>query len=196
MICSKPTMGTRIYCERCRPHIMSRKMGKLKRRAALIQALDIERDIFLCQISRLALEMENHSSPFWIQFDHIIPIKTSAFQALCAVFNEMKGDLADIEFRKLIILLRNHWLGTPFDKDAIKFEYWNRTKPKLARLMLRHMRGQIISEVRLLLQMPYVLQVRRREPGATGRIAGGVGPENEALQMLLHGRGARRSRCQ
>jgi hypothetical protein len=44
----------------------------------------------------------------------------------------MKEDLANDEFKQLIIMLRDHWKGTPFDKDAVKFEYWNRTKLKLA----------------------------------------------------------------
>jgi hypothetical protein len=44
----------------------------------------------------------------------------------------MKGDLADDEFRTLVAMLRDHWLGTPFDRYKVKFEYWNRTKPKLA----------------------------------------------------------------
>jgi hypothetical protein len=107
-------------------------MDKLKRRAALIQAYVKALDAFLCQYAKLPLEMVDRSSPYWIQFDHIVPVKTSAFQALWAVFNQMKGDLADDEFRQLSIMLRDHWIGTRFDKDAVKFQYWNRTKLQLA----------------------------------------------------------------
>lgn len=41
----------------------------------------------------------------------------------------MKGDTSDSEFRTLVAMLRDHWLGTPFDRYKVKFEYWNRTKP-------------------------------------------------------------------
>jgi len=40
IICYHPTINSRVYCERCRPHIMSRKMDKLKRRAAQTDTLD------------------------------------------------------------------------------------------------------------------------------------------------------------
>ena len=136
IICYFPTINSRVYCARCRPHIMSHKMDKLKRRRALIAAIDRPRNVFLCQYSRLPVELVDRSSYKWIQFDHIIPVKTSEFQVLWAVFNEMKGQLADAEFRKLIKMLRDHWLGAPFDKDAVRFQYWNRTKQKLARLKL------------------------------------------------------------
>jgi len=111
---------------------MSHKMDKLKRRRALIAAIDRPRNVFLCQYSRLPVELVDRSSHKWIQFDHIIPVKSSEFQVLWAVFNEMKGQLADDEFRKLIKMLRDHWLGTTFDKDAVKFQYWTRKKLKLA----------------------------------------------------------------
>ena len=127
-ICVHPTILGRVYCERCRPHIMSRHMDKLKRRSALIDAYVKIRDLFICKYSRRPLELEDRSSHKWIEFDHIVPIKTSAFQAIWAVFNQMKGDLADSEFRTLIIMLRDHWLGATFNKHAVAFKYWNRTK--------------------------------------------------------------------
>jgi ribosomal protein L44E len=131
IICYHPTINSRVYCERCRPHIMSRKIDKMKRRRALIAALDRLSNLFLCQISHQPVELVDRSSHKWIQFDHITPIKTSEFQVLWAVFNEMKGRLTDNEFRNLVKMLRDRWLGTPFDRSKAKFEYWNRTKPKL-----------------------------------------------------------------
>jgi hypothetical protein len=132
IICYHPTINSRVYCQRCRTHVQSRKVDKLKRRRALIDAIDRSRDVFLCRYSKLVLELIDRSSPFWIQFDHIIPIETSAFQCLCAVFNAMKSQTSDEEFRQLIIMLKKHWLGAPFDRNAVKFEYFNRKKPKLA----------------------------------------------------------------
>jgi hypothetical protein len=41
-------------------------MDKLKRRAALQLAYRKDLDAFLCFYSRLPLDMEDHSSPFWI----------------------------------------------------------------------------------------------------------------------------------
>jgi hypothetical protein len=40
IICYFPTINSRIYCQRCRPHIMSHKMDKLKRYADLIDHQD------------------------------------------------------------------------------------------------------------------------------------------------------------
>jgi hypothetical protein len=112
---------------------MSHNMDKMKRRRALIAALDRVRDVFLCQLGRLPVELEDNSSHKFIQFDHIKPIKTSEFQVLWAVFNQMKGGLADDEFKTLIAMLRDHWLGAPFDKDKVKFLYWNRKPLKASK---------------------------------------------------------------
>lgn len=57
IICSYPTINSRIYFERCRPHIMSHKMDKLKRRRALIASIDRPRDVFLCQYARRPVEL-------------------------------------------------------------------------------------------------------------------------------------------
>ena len=63
-------------------------MDKLKRRRALIAALERIWDVFLCQIFHPPVELVDRSSHKWIQFDHITPIKTSEFQVLWAVVND------------------------------------------------------------------------------------------------------------
>jgi len=132
IICHHPTINRRHYCERCRPLVQSHHMDKLKRRAALIAAIDRLLDAFLCQYARRPVELVDRTSHKLIQFDHITPNKTSALQVLWAVFNQMKTDLSDEEFRIIVRLLRDHWLGDPFDKEAVKFHYWSRKKLKLS----------------------------------------------------------------
>ena len=102
IICYFPTINNRIYCERCRSHVQSHKMDKLKRRRALIAAIDRPRNVFLCQYARLPVELVDRSSHKWIQFDHITPIKLSEFQVTWAVFNQMKGDNSDSMFTTVV----------------------------------------------------------------------------------------------
>ena len=47
----------------------------------------------------------------------------------------MKGETSNDEFHTLIIQLRDHWLGAPFDRTKVPFAYWSRNKPKLAALL-------------------------------------------------------------
>jgi len=132
IICSAAPKPGRIYCERCRPHIMSRKMDKMKRRLALQKAWNKAQNAFLCLYSKQPLEEKDLSSPYWIEFDHVIPVKSSPFQAIWAVLNQMKRQLTDDEFRLALPMLRDHWKGAPFDKAAIPFKYWNQKHKTLA----------------------------------------------------------------
>jgi hypothetical protein len=100
----------------------------------MINALDRLRDVFLCQLCHLPIDLVDQSSYKWREFDHITPIKTSELQFLWAVFNQMKFELSDEEFKTLIIQLRDGWLGIPFDRSKVKFEYWSRNKTKPALL--------------------------------------------------------------
>jgi hypothetical protein len=109
-------------------------------------------------------------------FDHIIPINSSELQLLWAVFNQMKGETSQDEFDTLIIQLSG-WLGIPFDKTKVLFEYWSRNKvnkalkaaarphrgPPLRReadRQLHHLRRQIPPQLGLLPQMPPVFPGR------------------------------------
>jgi len=126
LICSKPTLPRCSYDPRCRKLVTSRHADLLKRRTALQKSYSKADDSFHCHYTGAKLEEKATSSPWYIVFDHIIPIPSSALAATGAVINEAKGDLTDEEFKTANIQLRKRKNGGVFDKASIKFQYWSR----------------------------------------------------------------------
>jgi hypothetical protein len=117
IICGKPTMPKSIYCHRCHRLVTSHHREMLKRRAALQTAYSKALDAFICHYSGLPLDTTDLSSPFFLEFDHRIPIRSSDLVASGAVFNELKNDLTEDEYHMAIFLL---------DKSRLAFQYWSR----------------------------------------------------------------------
>jgi hypothetical protein len=126
-VCQKETPPRKRYCDRCHVHIKSE--DRAKRRAALIEAYDKGSDGFRCHWSNLLVEERDLSDPFYICFDHLIPIESSKLVVSSALFNTMKKELGPDEFPLAFKLLASHHRGSPFEKDLLKFEYWHMRAP-------------------------------------------------------------------
>lgn len=127
-VCGADTGSIKCYCPRCRPFFTHRS-ERMKRRAALIAAYDPVADGFHDHLSGVLLETRDHSDPFFLVFDHLIPVESSELVASSALFNRMKTDMAPDEFRTAFRLLAAHYRGEPFDKGLIEFAYWKRLSP-------------------------------------------------------------------
>jgi len=50
-------------------------------------------------------------------------------RASCQIINQMKTQLSEEEFGKVVIELAGRFeTGAPYDRDIIKFEHWNRPR--------------------------------------------------------------------
>ena len=135
-VCDKPPITSRHhYCARCYRWCSVRKEIRARVKT-LRENRDRKRDCFTCSYSGVVLNETDNKDPAFLCFDHRIPRKRGDL-AVCASFiNYMKSDMTWEEFPKVVIMLAHHFLyGTPFDKNAIKFEYWRRVVRPGARLL-------------------------------------------------------------
>jgi hypothetical protein len=123
-ICHRPTVSPwSPYCARCRGHLYNRPENA-KRRAALLAAYDRDLDGFRCGYSGAPLEEEDADDPFYLVFDHEVPLRFSGLVASSALLNSMKGQLGPDEFPRAVRELAAHRAGRPFDRDRIAFSHW------------------------------------------------------------------------
>jgi predicted nucleic acid-binding Zn ribbon protein len=135
-VCDKDIPPQRHYCDRCRDLLRTTK-DHMKRRMALRAAYDPSIDAFRDNWSHVELEPLDRSDPFFLVFDHLVPVESSELVASSALFNRMKTDMAPDEFRTAFKLLAAHLRGEPFDKGAIRFVYWKRHPPHPPRPAMR-----------------------------------------------------------
>ena len=129
-ICGKPVFSVRsIYC--C-PHShfsarMSDERFSPKTREALWKY--VRKHDFTCfYTGQKGLDVFDKSSPYFLEFDHVIPGNPRKIVITSAWFNEMKGDLSIREFKRSNVQLYNYWIkGIKIKK--MKFRYWFRLKP-------------------------------------------------------------------
>ena len=74
------------------------------------------------------LDVFDESSPWFLEFDHLVPGDPSKIVMTSAWLNEMKGDLTFKEFKGSVVQLFNYWFkGIKIKKK--KFRYWYRLNP-------------------------------------------------------------------
>jgi hypothetical protein len=128
-ICARPTISPwSPYCARCRGHLYNRPENA-KRRAALVAAYDRDLDAFRCHYSRVPLEEKDADDPFYLVFDHEVPLRTSGLVVSSALLNVMKGQMTPDELHRAVRALAAHHPGQPFDKDAVTIQYWTERMP-------------------------------------------------------------------
>jgi hypothetical protein len=126
LVCSRPS--TRSYCDRC-SRLLGIRHDSTKRRLALREAYDRDLDAFRCHWSRVPLDERDPRDPFHISFDHFYPVRSSRLVASSELLNSMKFELGPEEFPAAVRELAAHHGGRPFDRDAVKFEWWGRRAP-------------------------------------------------------------------
>jgi hypothetical protein len=133
-ICGKPVFSPRsIYC---RPHShfsarMSDERFSPKTREALWKY--VRKHGFTCfYTGQEGLDVFDKSSPYFLEFDHVIPGDPRRIVITSAWFNEMKGDLSIREFKRSNVQLYNYWTkGIKIKK--MNFRYWFRLIEKIRR---------------------------------------------------------------
>ncbi len=143
-VCRGKTRPNHRYCDRCYSFIRGDD-DKLKRRAALRDAYDEDHDGFRCKWSNVLLEERDLASPFHLCFDHLYPVRTSTLVVSSELFNSMKSQLTPQEFRIAIKELAAHRCGKQFDRDILKFRYWDLKAPSPARPYHRLHREELTS---------------------------------------------------
>jgi len=115
------------YCARCRRLVRGGCHDNKIKEAALKDALDLERNGFICHYTHILLDDRAAKRPCSVSFDHIHPGQPK--QVVCAYFvNCMKTNLTDTEFRAVLRELTNHWqFGMPFDTGVISARRFART---------------------------------------------------------------------
>ncbi len=129
-ICGKPVFSWRsIYCRTCSYFSarMSNERFPPKTRNDLWKY--VRKHGYTCYYTRLEdLDVFDETSPWFLEFDHLVPGDPRKIVITSAWFNEMKGDLAFKEFKGSVVQLYNYWFkGIKIIKK--KFHYWYRLKP-------------------------------------------------------------------
>ena len=116
------------YCARCK-RIVNRIDTRAKHnRQARIRALRESWDgkSFRCFYTGIKLVVDNHKDPRYLTFDHRIPRQEDDIVIVASAIDDMKTDMADREFRKMVLHLANKLSGGEFDARASKLKYWKR----------------------------------------------------------------------
>ena len=81
---------------------------------------------FRCFYTGVILDEKNSKSPKYLSFDHKTPRCEDEMVVTCALMNDMKTDMSDAEFRRVVIELANHFGGHPFDATVLQLRHWKR----------------------------------------------------------------------
>ena len=128
-ICAKPVFSIKsIYC-RTHSHLSARMSDERF-------SPEIREDIWnyvrqhgdVCYYTGVELDVFDKSSPWFLEFDHLVPGDPRKIVITCALVNEMKGDLTVDEFWGTIIQLYKCRVKHIKMKKR-KFRYWYRLKP-------------------------------------------------------------------
>jgi hypothetical protein len=129
-LCGKRGFSTQSpYCREC-SHFCFRLSNE---RFSPEVCKSLKRDVrkrhgYYCHYTQQKLDVFDYTSPYFLEFDHVVPgdpkniVKTSAW------FNEMKGDMTLKELKGSVAQLYNYWFkGIKIKKK--KFRYWYRLNP-------------------------------------------------------------------
>ena len=125
-ICKKPT-HLPVYCGLCKGIIDKGKKRKIKKdicEQALINAWD--GNAFRCYYSNTPLETTNSKNPRYRTFDHRTPRDKQDIVLAASLINDMKSDMTEQEFKKIIIELAKRFQGGHFDDKALDLLYYKR----------------------------------------------------------------------
>lgn len=116
------------YCDLCRKIVSRIDTRGKHNREARIRALKQSWDgrSFRCYYTGVKLVVDDHKDPRYLTFDHCIPRQEDDIVVVAAAINDMKTDMSDREFRKMVLQLANKLSGGEFDARVFKLRYWKR----------------------------------------------------------------------
>ena len=124
LICGKEPVPATRYCARCHRYADAPDFSKAQLKA-LIEAIDPVLDRFICHYTGVPLDEADPGSPWYINYDHVIPGDGSRLVVAANFVNVMKSEMSEEEFRAVIIELARHLeTGEPFNTDVLKLKYW------------------------------------------------------------------------
>ena len=115
------------YCREC-SHVSAR-MKNERLSPGVQQSLRryVRRKYYVCAYTQLELDVFDYTSPFFLEFDHVVPNDPKKVVICCSWVNEMKGDMMVSEFHRSVKQLFNLWFkGIKMKKQ--KFRYWYRLR--------------------------------------------------------------------
>jgi len=124
--CNKPVFSIKsIYCRTC-SHFSARMFDE-RFSPEIRESLwsYIRKNGYYCYYTGTKLDVFTKSSPYFLEFDHVVPGDPRRIVITSAWLNELKGDMTFKEFRKSVVQLYNYWFkGIKIKK--MKFRYWFR----------------------------------------------------------------------
>lgn len=117
-----------LYCARCRKIVSRINPRRKHNRQARIRALQQSWDgeSFRCFYTGVRLVEDNSRDPRYLTFDHRTPRQEDDIVIVASAINDMKSDMSDREFRKVVLQLANKLNGGTFDGRAFKLRHWKR----------------------------------------------------------------------
>jgi hypothetical protein len=81
---------------------------------------------FRCYYSDVRLVEDNPKDPRYLTFDHLTPREEHDIVVVAAVINDMKSDMADVEFRAMVLQSASRFQGGEFDEQVFTLKHWKR----------------------------------------------------------------------
>lgn len=114
-------------CARCNKLIQRGKRLKIKEEVCVKALKDAWNGKgFLCHYSKTCLDEKSPQKPRYITFDHHTPRNANKIVVTAAIINDMKSDMSEEEFRKMVTELANTFRGDSFDEGAFDLKYYKR----------------------------------------------------------------------
>jgi hypothetical protein len=120
--------GHSIYCRRC--HLFSRGMNQRGLHADAVRSIwkFVRKYGYVCYYTGIPLNLKDPKSPWYYEFDHMIPGDDRKIVLTCTLINEMKTVMTEREFKNIVLQLAKHWLtGAKIEK--IRLAYWEKRGP-------------------------------------------------------------------
>lgn len=116
------------YCRRCKRILDRVDMRRRPDRAARVRAMQQAWDgtSFRCYYSGVPLDEVDHHSPRYLTFDHRTPGCEEDMVLATACLNDMKSDMTEDEFRRMVLELASRFQGGVFDESALNLTHWTR----------------------------------------------------------------------
>ncbi len=113
-VCGQPRHQLAYCCRTCKKLLdRSDARGRQPNRDARLNALRDAWDgeYFRCFYTGWRLCIDDHRSPFYLTWEHRTPRDEDDIVVAAAIINDMKSDLTEDEFRRLIIGLADYFRG-------------------------------------------------------------------------------------
>jgi hypothetical protein len=125
-MCNRPVYTAKaIYCLRCHKFNYCMKNRRVSGKEAERIRNHIRKNGYVCEYTKVKLNLDDKRSPWYFQFDHETPGDKRRIRLTCALINEMKSDMSWKEFKGYILQIARFLLTGEKIKQK-KLKYWFR----------------------------------------------------------------------